>query len=116
MSGQKFDSEKEPLDLLPPEALFEIGRVLAAGKKKYGTANWAKGIAISRLLAAALRHIFKYLMGEDLDSETKTLHTANAAVNLMFAIWMVKNRPELDDRWIKGVKHVTNPRSRKRLR
>lgn len=116
MAGKKFDQEKAPLDLIPPEALFEIGRVLAAGKKKYGTANWAKGIAISRLLAAALRHIFQFLMGEDYDKETKTLHIANAATNLLFAIWMIKNRKDLDDRWIKGVKHVTNPRSRKRLR
>jgi len=105
MSGIKHDSEKEPLDLLPPEALFEIGRVLAAGKKKYGTANWAKGITISRLLAASLRHIFQFLKGEDYDKETKTLHIANAACNLMFAIWMMKNRPDLDDRWIKGVKN-----------
>ena len=102
--GQKFDGEKEPLDLLPPEAIFEIGRVLRAGKIKYGTANWAKGIQISRLVAAALRHIFKFLAGEDLDPETKTSHLANASTNLLFAIWMMKNRPDLDDRWIKGVK------------
>lgn len=104
MAGKKFDQQKPPLDLIPPEAIFEIGKVLEAGRKKYGKANWAKGITVSRLLAAALRHIFQYLMGEDLDEETQTLHTANAATNLMFAIWMIKNRPELDDRWTKSVK------------
>ena len=39
--------------------------------------------------------------GEDFDEETKTLHIANAACNLLFAIWMMKNRPDLDDRWDK---------------
>lgn len=104
MAGQKFDSEKEPLDLIPAEALFEVGKVLAAGQKKYGRANWAKGITTSRLVAASLRHIYKWLRGEDNDDETKTSHLANAATNLLFAIWMLQNRPDLDDRWIKSVK------------
>ncbi len=102
--GTKHDSNKIPLELLPPEALFEIGAVLQAGKEKYGTANWAKGIGVSRLLGAALRHINQFNAGEDRDEETKTLHIANAACNLMFAIWMMENRPDLDDRWIKGIK------------
>jgi hypothetical protein len=100
-TGTKYDKDKVPLELIPPEALFEIGRVLQAGKEKYGEANWAKGIEISRLLGAALRHITQFNSGEDLDEETQTLHIANAATNLMFAIWMMKNRPDLDNRWIK---------------
>lgn len=103
MSGTKFDDGKEPLDLIPAEALFEISRVLEAGKQKYGRANWAKGIAVSRLIAASLRHIYKFLAGEDTDPETKTSHLANASCNLIFALWMLKNRPELDDRWTKEV-------------
>lgn len=103
LGGIKNDSSKVPLELIPSEALFEIGAVLQAGKEKYGTANWAKGIELSRLLGAAMRHIAQFNAGEDCDEETKTLHIANAACNLMFAIWMFKNRPDLDDRWIKGV-------------
>lgn len=101
MVGVKYDSEKIPLDLLPSDALFEIGKVLQAGQKKYGTANWAQGIEVSRLLGAAMRHIVQFNSGEDLDEETQTLHIANAACNLMFAIWMMKNRPDLDNRWDK---------------
>lgn len=102
--GLKFDSQKVPLDLLPYEALEEIGKVLAAGERKYGTANWAAGIELRRLLAAALRHIGQFNAGEDMDEETQTLHIANAACNLMFAIWMFKNRPDLDNRWTKNIK------------
>lgn len=101
--GNKFDSEKVPLELFPSEAIFEIGKVLAKGREKYGKANWAQGIEISRLLGASLRHIYQFNAGEDKDKETNTLHIANAACNLLFAIWMYYNRPDLDDRWIKEV-------------
>jgi dATP/dGTP diphosphohydrolase len=104
MSGKKNDKEKIPMDLFPSEALFEIGKVLQAGQEKYGRANWADGIEISRLIAASLRHTFQFNAGEDLDEETKTIHLANAACNLMFAIWMFKNRPDLDNRWVKSIK------------
>ena len=99
--GIKFDSEKPPMDLIPYDALVEIAKVLAAGEKKYGTANWQNGIEMRRLISAALRHIGQFNSGEDLDEETETIHLANAATNLMFAIWMFKNRKDLDNRWAK---------------
>ena len=99
--GLKFDNGKPPLDLLPYDSLVEIARVLAAGEKKYGTANWSKGIEMRRLIAAAMRHLGQFNNGEDKDEETDTLHLANAACNLLFAIWMYKNRPDLDNRWVK---------------
>lgn len=100
-AGTKFDQQKAPMDLLPYESLEEIAKVLAAGEQKYGTANWANGIEMRRLISAALRHIGQFNSGEDFDSETQTLHLANAACNLLFAIWMYKHRPELDNRWTK---------------
>lgn len=100
--GLKYDSNKAPMDLIPYEALEEIAKVLAEGEKKYGTANWTAGIEMRRLLSAAMRHIGQFNSGEDLDSETNTLHIANAATNLLFAIWMYKNRPDLDNRWAKN--------------
>lgn len=99
--GLKFDAEKVPLDLIPYDALVEIGKVLQAGEKKYGTANWSNGIEMRRLLAAAMRHLGQFNNGENIDEETQTLHIANAATNLLFAIWMFKNRPDLDNRWAK---------------
>lgn len=101
--GKKFDSSKAPMDLIPYESLQEIALVLAVGEKKYGTANWANGIEMRRLLSAAMRHIGQFNSGEDLDEETQTLHIANAATNLIFAIWMYKKRPDLDNRWVKGI-------------
>ena len=102
--GLKFNKGKPQFNLLPPEALEECAKVLTFGVEKYGRANWAKGIPISELIDATMRHINKFNKGIDYDEETKTLHITNACVNLMFAIWMMMNKPEMDDRWSKDVK------------
>lgn len=102
--GTKFDQEKAPLDLLPPEALLAVARVMAFGAKKYTRANWAQGINYSRLLSAAQRHILQFNAGEDLDPEVQESHIACAATNLLFLLWELKHRPDLDDRWIKTLK------------
>jgi hypothetical protein len=102
--GIKHDQSKPPMDLLPYDSLEEVAKVLGFGAKKYERANWAKGINQSRLIAAALRHIGQFNNGEDFDKESETLHLANAACNLLFAIWMYKNRPDMDDRWVKSIK------------
>ena len=99
MAGVKHDQSKAPLDLLPYDSLEEIAKVLAFGRDKYGAYNWKEGISYSRLIAAAMRHLGQFNNGVDLDEEAQTLHTANAACNLLFLIWMQKNRPEMDDRW-----------------
>lgn len=104
VKGVKFDQSKAPMDLLPYEALEEVAKVMQAGEQKYGTANWANGIHTRRLISAALRHIGQFNAGEDYDEETMTLHLANATCNLLFAIWMMKMRPEFDNRWINNIK------------
>lgn len=102
-SGIKFDQGKAPMSLLPSDALEEIARVLQVGAGKYGKGNWAKGLKVQRLLDATMRHISSFNKGIDMDEETQTLHVANAACNLMFIIWMMKNRPDQDDRWEKAI-------------
>lgn len=96
--GKKFDAGKPELDLLPFESLEEIAKVLTMGKNKYGRSNWKNGISYSRLIAASLRHTGQFLNGIDLDDESKISHVAHAATNLLFLLWMIKHRPDLDDR------------------
>lgn len=98
--GKKFDEGKPPFDLLPYEALAETAKVLAFGAKKYGRGNWAKGINLSRLCAASLRHTYQFLSGEDDDIESGINHLAHATCGLMFALTLIKQgRTEYDDRW-----------------
>lgn len=97
--GVKYDSNKPMVDLIPAEVIFGLGEVLTFGAKKYQKANWAKGINHSRLIAAALRHLYKFSNGQDLDDESGLSHIDHAMCNLAFLKWMHTNRKDLDDRW-----------------
>lgn len=102
--GKKFDTGKPPMDLIPYDALQEVAKVLDFGAKKYAPGNWANGIELSRLIAATERHVGEFKEGRDLDAETGLSHLSHAACEILFAIWMMKHRPDMDNRWIKGVK------------
>ena len=80
--GMKFDEGKPRLDLIPPLAEWELGRVLAFGAQKYGERNWS-GVGKDRYLAAAKRHINKLLRGEMIDEESGLHHAAHATCSLM---------------------------------
>lgn len=102
--GMKFDNGKEPLDLIPYEALKEIAKVLDFGGKKYNYFNWLSGIQYRRLISAAFRHINKFNSGENIDDETKTNHLANAICSLMFILHYESNKKlykKFDDRGFK---------------
>ena len=99
--GVKHDGGKPRMDLLPPEALREIADVLALGAQKYDAHNWRKGFAYSRLIAAALRHLFAWVGGENKDPESGKSHLAHAACCLMFLITFEQTRTGTDDRHTK---------------
>lgn len=103
-SGIKHDGGKVQLELLSSSWVLGVGQVLTFGARKYAAHNWRKGLARSRLLGAALRHIFAYLGGEDFDPETGLLHLYHASCCLMFASELHFTRPDLDDRY-KGESH-----------
>lgn len=86
-SGEKFDAGKLRMSLVPPEALIEIAKVLTFGENKYPKRNnWRFGMAWSRPLDAAYRHINKWQRGEIIDDESLEHHLAHAIVNLMFLL------------------------------
>ena len=96
--GTKHDGDKPRMDLLDPYAMEQLAKVLTFGASKYAAHNWRQGLAKSRLLAAALRHLFAYLGGQDKDPETGLSHVAHAMCCCMFLLGL-EHRPELDDRW-----------------
>lgn len=97
--GNKFDTGKAPISLIPKEALEEEAKALGFGASKYGRFNFKGGIEYSRLIDAAMRHILAFADGEDLDPEAKTNHIGNARANLGMLLWMINNKPEMDDRY-----------------
>lgn len=104
--GVKYDAGKPRMDLLDSYALEQLSRVLSFGAIKYAPQNWRRGIAYSRLIAAALRHIFAFMRGENNDPETNLPHPAHAMCCMMFLLWMIENKPNLDDRWEPPNEHI----------
>ncbi len=98
-SGVKHDQEKPDMSLLSSIAMVKIAEVMTYGKKKYSAHNWRGGLGYSRLLAAALRHTFSYLGGEDKDPETGLSHLAHASCCLMMLLEQETTRPDMDDRY-----------------
>jgi hypothetical protein len=95
---RKDDQGKLRLDLLPIEALSEVALILQHGAAKYGEHNWRKGTSWRRLIAAALRHIFTWLHGEDLDEESELPHLGHAVCCLLFLMTYYIERTGTDDR------------------
>lgn len=77
MSGKKFDTDKPAMHLIPPVAILGEAMVMGFGEKKYGSYNWLGGMAWSRLVAAAMRHLQAWHSGESLDPETGISHLAH---------------------------------------
>lgn len=79
-------------DLLPWDAIHELAIHCEHGAKKYGERNCEKGIPIHSLIDSAIRHLSCYLRG--MKDEP---HLRAALWNIAFAIWMEKNRPDMQD-------------------
>jgi len=76
--GVKHDQGKPDLSLVPTIALELEARALMFGEGKYGRYNYTQGFEVSRLLAAALRHILAYRDNQDHDPESGIHHLGHA--------------------------------------
>lgn len=87
----KNDAGKSRMDLIPFDALNQMGLVLAYGALKYSERNWEKGLKPTRVMASLLRHIAQLSMGEELDDESKLPHHAHITANaLMLSALLIR--------------------------
>lgn len=98
LEGKKFDKEKLRVDLLPPDALEEIAKVLTFGAQKYGDRNWEYGMKWSRPYGAILRHLWAWWKGEDIDPESGISHLGHAGCNILFLITYHLRKVGMDNR------------------
>lgn len=96
--GTKFDEGKPRMDLIAPELMIGLGKVLAMGAKKYSARNWEKGFEWGRSIAALKRHLTAFEMGEDIDPESGLPHTYHIACNAMFLLAFFDRKVGIDDR------------------
>ena len=88
----KLDSDKPRPELMIPEFLIAVSRVMAFGAKKYEVDNWQLvPNAKSRYIGAALRHLYAFMSGNKNDPETGESHLAHCACCLMFLFWFEDN-------------------------
>lgn len=98
--GLRFDEGKERVDLLPADALMELGKVYGAGAKKYAARNWERGMPYSKVLGPLLRHLFKWMRGEQIDPEDGQRHIAKVAWNAMSLLTYELRKIGIDDRGV----------------
>lgn len=91
MPGSKFDQDKTRLDLLPQSSLWAVAEILTHGADKYGDRNWEEGIEYHRLFGAILRHLMQWWNHEDYDLESRQLHLAHAACDILMLLHYVLN-------------------------
>lgn len=101
-TGHKADDGKLPMHLLDRHAIEQMAKVMQYGAKKYSAENWRGGIEYTRLIAAAMRHLFAISDGEDVDPESRLYHAAHVMCCMQFLLWMMKHRADLDDRFTPG--------------
>lgn len=68
---------------------------------KYETFNFLKGLRALDTIDSLKRHLDKFEdpTEPDIDEESKCHHLAHIAWNALVLLYMIKTRPELDDRW-----------------
>ena len=96
--GVKHDTGKVDLTYMSMEWITLHCRVRMFGAKKYSRNNWMLGFLILRSLAAALRHIFAFMWGEDNDPESGICHLGHASNCLEHAYHDFLYRKQNDDR------------------
>lgn len=105
--GKKYDQDKIMVDLLIPEFIEDIARVMTVGAQKYGLENWKDNLEKRRILAALYRHVLAYHKGERIDSESGISHLCHITCNAMFLYWydeVKEEKKECYEDFQKGVK------------
>lgn len=97
--GVKHDKDKPDLSHVTYELVEQVAKVRMFGAKKYERNNWRKGFKITRSLAAALRHLFLFLGGEDNDKESGLNHLGHAMCCIEHALHDYLYRKHNDDRY-----------------
>ena len=96
--GKKNDQGKPMLSLVSYESMAGEARALEYGMLKYDRNNYKKGMAWTRLLDAALRHLMTFSHGTDVDDESKLNHLYHCKANLGMLIYYYENKLGKDDR------------------
>lgn len=89
----KAGASKWPTSSIPPEAIRELGHVMALGAEKYGAFNWRKtGVDAETYFDAAHRHLLEWWDGRDKDPES----LAHVCAHVMACMAIIIDAQSLD--------------------
>jgi hypothetical protein len=75
--------EKPRVELIDPEFILAMGRVLSVGAKKHGEKSFHEGMDWNERIGSLQRHVLAFQNKQDIDEETQECHLINAAANCM---------------------------------
>lgn len=96
--GDRKNQGKLKWSLVDFPSFEPMVRVLEFGAAKYAAHNWKKGLKITEVIDSLMRHLTALNDGEDNDPESGLPHIGHIQCNAMFLAFMLKNRPDLDER------------------
>jgi len=113
--GNRFNESKLRWRNFPPFLIRPLIEVGQQGEKKYGTYNFLKGQTINNCLDSLMRHLDAFVDPDQPDNDTESgiTHLGHIAWNSLVAAYMMKTRPDLDDRY-KGEKSASKIQKAKR--
>lgn len=74
------------------EAMLEVSMHYKQGSEKYGERNWEKGIPLHSYIDSGVRHVLKYL-----DGQNDERHDRAFVWNMLGAMWTMDHKPEMID-------------------
>lgn len=107
IGGKKDDTGKPDISLIPYVALVHEARAFEDGQRKYSRYNFMQGFEVTRLAAACMRHVMKYLWENTFDSDSGVHHLGHARACLAMILALEANGNLTDNRY-EDAKHVTN--------
>lgn len=99
-TGLRYNNNKLRWRNFPRFLLRGLIKVGEFGETKYDTYNFLKGLPVNDTLDSLERHLDAVTdpNQSDYDKESKQHHLYHVAWNALVAVWMIENRPDLDDR------------------
>lgn len=99
----RYNQGKRKWALVDFKSLEPMVEVLEYGEEKYASWNWMKGQEVTGICESLLRHAFAFIDGEDNDPESGLSHIGHMMSNLMFISYMLREKPEWDNRHEKNI-------------
>lgn len=98
--SKRFNNGKPEVSQLDPRFILELSNMMTKSAKKYGKYNWALGQEFHTPFDSCMRHLLKFMEGENVDEESGLNHLIHAAANLMIMYSSQRlNDSELDTRF-----------------